>query len=159
MSSLTLPLVSPPASSSDVAGSPISLPPWFTPPTGSIWFDAVGLAAIPALGQPAATVVSQTIPTGYSGLVWMLANVAQYGGFTDGLGWLIWQILNGSNAVQNYQNVIAQLGALDAPQRTFIEVPGGNTVSWTVQSAVQAPPSGAQTLCRLTGWYWPTTMT
>jgi hypothetical protein len=159
MSNLPIPLIGPPANAVEVWGTPVALPPWFAPIPGSIWFDATAIVNIPANGPAnVVTVVSQQIPPGYSGLVRKIANVALYGGFVDGSGWLIWQIFIDNFAVRNYGNITAQLGATNAPSETWIEVPSGSTVSWLVQSAIQAPPGGAQTVCRLSGWYWPSAM-
>lgn len=158
MSNSPISLVSPPPNAAEISGQQIALPAWFTPIPGSQWFDAVGLVDVPANGAAAVTVVSQTMPSGYTGIVKKIANEALYGGFVDGSGWLIWQIFVDSNAVMNYQDITAQLGALSNPSDTFIEVPSGSTVSWLIQSAMQPPPSGAQTLCRLSGWYWPSAM-
>lgn len=152
-------MIAPPPNSVEISGMPVALPPWYAPIPGSQWFDAVAQAAIPANGAAnAITVVSQTIPTGYTGIVRRIANVALYGGFVDGSGWLIWQIFIDSNTVMNYESITAQLGAINNPSETFIEVPDGSTVSWIIQSAVQPPPGGAETICRLSGWYWPSSM-
>jgi hypothetical protein len=158
VSSSQLSLIVPPAASSQVSGTPIVPPPWSAPITGSSWFDAVASANVPANGAAAVTVVSLTVPSGYSGVVRKISNVALYGGFLDGSGWLIWQIFIDSATVRNYENITAQLGSTNAPSDTFIEVASGSTVSWMIQSAIQPPPSDAATICRLSGWYWPTSM-
>lgn len=159
MSAFQIPLAPLPPAAGAISGDLVSLPAWHSPIPGSFWFDQVGAAAIPPNGSANAVVVAaQTIPSGYSAIVKRLANIAQYGGFVDASGWLIWQILIDDYAVNNYQAITAQLALINNPAETFIEVPGGSTVSWVVQSAVQAPPGGAQTVCRLSGWYWPVSM-
>lgn len=136
---------------------PVALPEWNFPTRDSVFFDRVGFNALPANLAPAVVVVTFTMPPGYDGVVRWMSNVALGAGFIDGSGDIIWQILRDGQAVEDYENMLAQLGTLPIPTDTFILVEENSTIQITVATANNPPAGRATSGCRLKGWRWPKT--
>lgn len=151
---LIIPL-DPPTADEAAETTPTALPPWNFPTWDSKFFDRVGVIGLPAIATPT-QIVSFTMPAGFTGVVKWLANIYLGGGFQDGSGNLIWQVLIDGNPVEDYEAVTAQLGTLPVPTETFIPVMENQTVSVWI-TVVVVPGGGASTGARLKGWRWPST--
>jgi hypothetical protein len=145
----------PPTAEQAAQREPIELPVYNFPSWDSLFFDRVGVIATPALGATA-TVVAFAMPAGYTGLVRWLSNIFLGAGFTDGSGNLVWRVLRDAQAVEDYENITAQLGTLPIPTDTFIPVQENQTVSITITTVV-LPGAGTSIGGRLKGWRWPST--
>ena len=145
----------PPTADQAAAREPIELPVHNFPSRDSLFFDRVGVIATPALGLTA-SVVAFAMPSGYTGVVHWLSNIFLGAGFTDGSGNIIWRVLRDAQAVEDYENITAQLGTLPVPTDTFILVGENQTVEITVTTVV-LPGGGTSIGGRLKGWRWPTT--
>lgn len=146
----------PPTAEQASQREPIELPVWDFPSWDSKFFDRVGVIATPAVGPVDTVVVSFAMPPGYTGVVRWLSNIFLGAGFTDGSGNLIWRVLRDGQAVEDYENITAQLGTLPIPTDTFIPIGENQTVSITITTIV-LPGGGTSIGGRLKGWRWPTT--
>jgi hypothetical protein len=85
-------------------------------------FEAHGYVALPAIGTTA-IVVSLPVPEGRHGLIKRIGNVFVGGGFQEGQGGVIWQILQDANVgpaaapmvAPFFDNIVASLGSVNAP--------------------------------------------
>lgn len=145
----------PPTADQAAETTPAALPPWNFPTWDSKFFDRVEVIALPGLGLTA-QIVAFFMPAGFTGVVKWLSNIYLGGGFTDGSGNLIWQVLIDGQPVEDYQAITAQLGTLPVPTETFIPVMENQTVSVTITTVV-VPGGGASSGARLKGWRWPST--
>jgi hypothetical protein len=145
----------PPTAEDARISMPVELPVWNFPSDDSLFFDRVGVIALPALGVTA-TIVTFTMPAGYSGVVRWLSNIFLGAGFTDGTGDLLWQVIRDGQPVEDYEAITAQLGTLPIPTDTFILVGENQTISITIRTVV-AVGGGNSSGGRLKGWRWPTT--
>lgn len=83
-------------------------------------FEAHGYVLLPAIGAQA-VVVSVLVPEGRHGLIKRIANVFVGGGFQEGQGGVVWQILQDANQQPTplvapfFDNIVASLGSVSAP--------------------------------------------
>lgn len=147
--------VDPPSPDQMASSGLVDLPPWNFPPEDSLFFDRVGVVAMPLVGVTA-QIVFFAMPAGYTGIVKWLSNIFLGAGFIDGSGDLLWQILRDAQPVEDYEAITAQLGTLPIPTDTFIPVGENMTVSITIRN-VGFLGGGASSGGRLKGWRWPTT--
>lgn len=88
----------------------------FMPPEG-VEFRPHGYVALPAQGS-SAVVVAFTVPKGYNGIINRIANEFVGGGFQQGAGGVIWElILDAATDVPapNFQEILASLGSVNNP--------------------------------------------
>ncbi|HVC00310.1 MAG TPA: hypothetical protein VNJ12_13405 [Candidatus Dormibacteraeota bacterium] len=94
------------------------------PPQGED-FEVHGYVALPAIGSWA-IVCQRTVPTGRNGYIKRIANVFVGGGFEEGQGGVIWQIMidlvdptfgagNQNQVAPFFDNIVASLGAVWQP--------------------------------------------
>lgn len=89
-------------------------------PAGGEDFEAHGYALLPAIGS-SVVLLSVPIPEGRMAMVKRIANVFVGGGFTEGQGGVVWQILldgtNSNNPVVApfFDNIVASLGSVSNP--------------------------------------------
>lgn len=123
-------------------------------------FEAHGYVAIPAIGAQA-IVVSLPIPEGRMAMVKRIANVFVGGGFTEGQGGLVWQILLDGTNVANpvvapfFDNILASLGSVSNPSTIDgIRVKENNLLQLIVKNV--AIVVGGQIIGgRLGGYFYP----
>jgi len=108
----------------------------FMPASGQP-FEQAAYVAMPAIGVTA-TVLSFVVPKGYNGFIRRIGNVFVGGGFQDGQGGIVWQILldlNKQIVAPNFDNITASLGGVSNPSAIDgIHIEEGNTVAITVKN-------------------------
>jgi hypothetical protein len=130
-----------------------TLPPWIFPPTQREPFEWAGSIPTPAIGTTA-TVIQFTVPQARNGTIVRLANATTNGNFIDGGGALVWMILQNGVPIENFENIVNQLGLVQAPSEvSSIEVRAQDLIQLTVTN-VSLPPTGLIG-GRLGGWYYP----
>ena len=128
-------------------------------PAGGEDFEAANYVALPAIGA-SAVVVSVPIPEGRMAMVKRLANVFVGGGFQEGQGGVVWQILlDGTNPTNPvvapfFDNILAALGTVAAPSAIDgIRVKEGNLLQLIVKN-VSIVVSGQFVGGRLGGYFY-----
>src|SRR5690348_10154197 len=101
-------------SSKPLTATPIQLPPHLFMPADGIAFDYASYIATPAIGV-SGVVVQFTVPEGFHGVIKRVANVYVGAGWEEGSGDLVWQIQANAGVIRNYDNIVASLGAVNAP--------------------------------------------
>lgn len=89
--------------------------PWLDPPEGFVSFDQAGITLVGAPGT-ISTVVTLTVPDGYDGVINALSWNYTGGGFAQGSGDLIVQILRNSAPIRNYDNITFEKGSIQQPR-------------------------------------------
>lgn len=145
----------PPTAEQAADVTPTASEPWNFPTWDSKFFDRVGVIALPALGVTA-QIVAFAMPAGFTGVVKWFSNIFLGGGFQDGSGNYVWQILIDGQPVEDYEAITAQLGTLPIPTETFIPVMENQIVSVTITTVVVVG-GGLSSGARLKGWRWPST--
>lgn len=85
-------------------------------------FEAHAYVPLPAIGA-SAVVVSVVIPEGRMAMLKRIANVFVGGGFQEGQGGVVWQILLDGTSPNNpvvapfFDNIVASLGSVSAPSQ------------------------------------------
>jgi hypothetical protein len=128
-------------------------------PAGGEDFEAHGYVAIPAIGA-SVVVVSVPIPEGRMAMVKRIANVFVGGGFQEGQGGIVWQILlDGTNAnnpvvAPFFDNIVASLGSVANPSTIDgIRVKEGNLLQLIVKN-VSVAVAGQFIGGRLGGYFY-----
>jgi hypothetical protein len=90
----------------------------FMPASGKP-FELASYVLLPNIGAQA-TVASGTVPKGQNGFIRRIANVFVGGGFQEGQGGVVWQILldltqGGGIVAPNFDNIVASLGSVANP--------------------------------------------
>jgi hypothetical protein len=88
----------------------------FMAPSGKP-FENAAYILLPAIGTTA-TILNFTVPKGNNGFIRRIANVFVGGGFVDGSGGIVWQILldQTKNIVApGFNNIVASLGSVSNP--------------------------------------------
>jgi hypothetical protein len=129
-------------------------------PAGGEDFEAHGYVLLPAIGA-SAVVVAVPIPEGRMAMVKRIANVFVGGGFQEGQGGVVWQILldgtNPNNPVVApfFDNIVASLGAVNNPSAIDgIRVREGNLLQLIVKN-VSVAVAGQFIGGRLGGYFYP----
>lgn len=86
-----------------------ALPPHLYQPTTGLPFNPTNFVTIPAIGA-AAIILDFIVPNGYQGVINQMGNNFVGGGFVDGSGNLVWQLLIDGVPYPNFENIIASLG-------------------------------------------------
>jgi hypothetical protein len=123
-------------------------------------FEAHAYVALPAIGA-SAVVVSLPIPDGRMAMVKRIANVFVGGGFQEGQGGVVWQILLDGTDPNNpvvapfFDNIVASLGSVSAPSTIDgIRVKEGNLLQLIVKN-VSIVLAGQFIGGRLGGYFYP----
>jgi hypothetical protein len=129
-------------------------------PAGGEDFEAHAYVALPAIGAQA-IVVSVPIPEGRMAMVKRIANVFVGGGFQEGQGGVVWQILldgtNPNNPVVApfFDNIVASLGSVAAPSTIDgIRVKESNLLQLIVKN-ISIAVAGQFIGGRLGGYFYP----
>ncbi len=134
-------------------------PPWVDPPAGSQAFQYFQPAAlgIGVIGSGVQIVISFQVPPGRNGVIDAIANQYIGGGWTEGSGNLVWQILLDGYPVQGFDNIISSLGTTALPGdlkvRRQIVVRENQTVQLTASNIGVA--GNGYLLGMLAGYFWP----
>jgi len=133
------------------------LPPWIYPPADFENIDVSGYVALPAIAAQA-TIITFTVPQGRNGIIKKVANNFVGGGFTEGSGSIVYQILvDGAPppGATTYENILGSLGNPANP----VEIPGfriyENQVITVVVNNVSILVAGQLAGARLIGYDYP----
>lgn len=136
--------------------APVQKPPWNERPAAGESFSPAATVALPAVGATS-TIVQFTVPKGRSGVIDRIANqLLAGGGWVDGNGDLVWQIVINGVPVKNYEAIVAQLGLVQAPSEIApIRLRENDVVKLTVTNVALGVVGGQLIGGRLGGWYYP----
>lgn len=135
-------------------GLPIVNPVWLEPSADSQAFDFGASASFPGIGSTG-TVVTFQVPEGYNGIICRIGNQFFGGGFNEGGGGLVWQLLADNVPIANYEDVLITLGATANPSPvSFIRIKENQVITLTVEN-VSIVGSGQIAAGRLGGWFYP----
>jgi len=132
------------------------LPAHLYPPAGAQSKNLATYIPVPAPGA-SATIFSFLVPTGMRLILNQIGNNFVGGGFTEGSGYLIWQVQDNGVPIEDFEDIIGSLGnvALPTPMAP-ITIEEGHTVSFVVENIVGSPILGGsgQVGATLRGWYY-----
>lgn len=135
----------------------VDLPYRNFPPNNWENVDQLGYVALPAINA-AATILSFRVPQGRNGIIRKVANNFIGGGWTEGSGSVVWQILaDGAPppGATSYNNILGSLGSPANPT----EIPGfrifENQVISVVINNVSVVVAGQDVGARLVGYFYP----
>ena len=139
---------------------PVRRPLWVDPPDQWENLDQIAYAALPAIGAQAPVITFQ-VPLGRNGVIKKIANNLVGGGFNEGSGNVVWQILvDGAPppGATSYDNILASLGSPANP----VEIPGfriyENQVLTLVVKNVALAVAGQLSGGRFIGYLYPREM-
>jgi hypothetical protein len=137
------------------AYSLVEKPPWIDRPASGEPFTPASWVILPAIGETA-TIVEFRVPTGRSGVINRIANEALVGGgWNNGDGNLVWQILINGAAVKNLENIISVLGLVANPTVIDgIRLRENDLVQLVIRN-VGVPAAGQLIGGRLQGYFYP----
>jgi hypothetical protein len=128
--------------------------PWINPPDGSVPYDAADSQPLPAVGSTV-VIVSFTVPDGYDGVINAYSWNFVGGGFTEASGDIIAQVLRGSAAIRNYDNIKVQKGTVGIPRNISpIRVFSKQVISIVINHAANALLNG-DVVGSLVGYFYP----
>lgn len=128
--------------------------PWIDPPDGSVSYDQHGVLALPVPGN-SGNVLSFTVPDGYDGVINAFSWNFVGGGFTDGSGTIIVQLLRGNAAIRNYDNILVQCGTVGVPRPISpIRIYSGQTITMFVNHASD-PTLNGNVVGSILGYFYP----
>jgi hypothetical protein len=130
-------------------------PPWIEAPAESDLIDDINYVALPAIGATA-VVLSRQVEQGYNGILLSLANNFVGGGWVEGSGSVLWQVLRDSAAVPGYDAIPASLGSPANPVRhpSGFRIMEGQLLQLVVKN-VNVVVAGQLIGGRWQGWYYP----
>lgn len=129
---------------------------WLDEPPGSIPFDEQATLGIPVTPGVDVPVLVMLVPQGYDGIIkWVSNNVINATPpFLPGN--LIWKIEINGRPVRNFGSILQEKGTIyQGREISPIRVFSGDTVTYTVQLAPGGPAMTGETVCSLTGYYYP----
>ena len=132
-------------------------PIWLFPSADSQAFDYVNYVPLPAVGNTPAqgVIISFRVPAGMNGIIKRFGNAYVGGGFTEGSGALVWQLLADGTPVPNYDAIPASLGATANPSEvSSIRIRENQLITLVVLNITLAV-GGAFSGGRLGGWFYP----
>ena len=135
-------------------------PPWVKRPASGEPFTPAAFVIIPNIGSTA-VIINFTVQLGRRGVINRLANEFVGGGWTNGDGNLVWQVLINGVPVKNFENIISSLGDVKNPSVIEgIRLRENDIVQLVILNNPNGPNGGvpaAQQLVggRLQGYFYP----
>lgn len=130
------------------------LPPWYYPPANFQPFDKQGVAATPALGA-SVTILTLTVPQGYSSAGRRLSVNIIGPGFVQGSGALVWSITVDNAPYKNYSSILTEFGSPQIPRPTDgILANSGQVIRINVLN-VAYNALGTNCVASIGGWFYP----
>lgn len=145
------------APDSDQLVQPVELPIRLFPPINWLNFDLINYVALPAQGA-AASVIDTIIPAGYNGVIKKVACNFVGGGWTEGSGAIIWQILlDGAvpPGANSYNSIPASLGSPANPVEISGFRVGQNQHLQLIVQNLTVAQAGQLSGGRLVGYLYP----
>lgn len=130
--------------------------PYLDPPPGSQSFYPESSISIPAVGAGNVPVLSFIVPIGYDGAINAINNNFTGGGFVNGSGDLIWQILIDGRAVRNYDAILTERGLPgQAVDISPIQIFSGQLVEYVINHANNTLLANGYIICAVKGFNYP----
>lgn len=131
-------------------------PPWVVPPANYQQFDNIAYILLPAISASVFTdVLNFKVPTGQNGVIVNVANNFVGGGWGEGSGDVVWQILRDSGVVPGYDNITASLGSPANPVRVpGLRIQENQVIEFMVRNNAVLL-AGQRIGARLIGWFYP----
>ena len=126
------------------------------PPAGAQSKNLANYIPVPAPGNKA-TIFAFKVPPSMRLVFDQIGNNFVGGGFTEGSGFLIWQIQDNDVPLEDFENIIGSLGNVALPTRMApIIIEEGHTVSVVIINIVGSPILGGsgKVGATLRGWYY-----
>ena len=128
--------------------------PWLDAQDGAVPFDQQTAAPLGIVGTTA-SVVSITVPTGYDGVINAYSWNFTGGGFVQGSGDLVAQVLRNGVSIRNYNNILTEKGSPQiarpiAPLRLY----SNDVISLTVNHVANVMLTG-NLIGSFVGWFYP----
>jgi hypothetical protein len=140
-----------------VPTQPVRRPLWVDPPDNWQNIDQLGYVALPAIGAQA-NIIQFQVPAGYNGVIRKIANNYVGGGWIEGSGSVVWQILVDGAPPPGANSYSAIVGSLGSPANP-VEISGfrifENQVITVVVENVSLVAAGQLAGARLIGWLYP----
>jgi hypothetical protein len=107
--------------------------PWIDPPDGSLSYDEHGKGTLPIVGGTVATIVQFVVPDGYDGVINAFSWNFTGGGFVNGSGDIIVQLLRNGAPIRNYDNILVEAGSIGTPRPISpIRIYSGQVITLTI---------------------------
>jgi len=131
-----------------------ALPPHLYQPATGLPFNPSTYVTIPSFGAQA-TILDFFVPNGYQGVINQMGNNFVGGGFVDGSGNLVWQLLVDGQPYPNFENIIASLGNPSTPSVIgAVQLKERQHVQLIVKN-ISVVVAGQLIGGRLSGYYYP----
>lgn len=129
---------------------------WLDEPPGAIPFDEQATLPIPTTPGVDIPVLVMLVPQGYDGIIKWISNNAINTAPPFLPGELVWKIEINGRPVRNFGNILQEKGTIyQGREISPIRIFSGNTVTYTVQLTSSSTLTGGETVCSLTGYYYP----
>lgn len=130
-------------------------PPWVMPPVEFNPIDVYTYVPLPAATFQA-VVVQFKVPAGNNGIIHTYGMNFVGGGFVEGTGDVVWQILRDGLAIKGYGNILGSLGNPSSPTRhpSGFRIFENQTITLVVKN-VGVIAAGQKSGGRFMGWYYP----
>lgn len=130
------------------------LPPWYYPPAQFQAFDKQGVVATPAIGTQV-TILTLTVPQGYSSAARRLSVNCIGPGFVQGAGSLVFSVTVDNAPYKNYASILTEFGSPQIPRDTDgILANSGQVYRINVLNVAYAA-LGTNIVASLGGWFYP----
>ena len=146
--------------STGTAGDPNPQPistirkPWLDAPDNAVPFDAAAAVALPNVAATA-TIVQFTVPDGMDGVVNAYSWNFIGGGFVQGNGDIVVQMLRDGAAVRNYENILVEKGSVAIPRPIApLRVYSGQVISLLINHVANALLVG-NVVGSFVGYFYP----
>lgn len=128
--------------------------PWIDPPQGSLTYDERQVVALGGIGSTV-TVVTITVPDGYDGVIQAYSWNLSGGGFVQGSGDLVAQILRDGTPIRNFDNILVEAGTIGQPRNISpIRIYSKQVITLTVFHSANAAVNG-NLVGSLLGYFYP----
>jgi hypothetical protein len=130
------------------------LPPWYYPPPNFQAFDVQAVLATPATGTTG-TILTLTVPQGYSSAVRRISLNVIGPGFVQGSGSMIFSITVDNAPYKNYAQILTEMGSFQNPRPTDGVLANSGQVYRVLVQNVSYSALGTNIVASLGGWFYP----
>jgi hypothetical protein len=129
---------------------------WLDEPPGSVPFDEQNTASIPLAGGVDKAVVTMVVPQGYDGVIKWISNNVDHSVPPFNAGDIVWKIMINGRPVRNFGNILQEKGSIaQGREISPIRIFSGDVVTYTVAQSAANTVTGGDTVCSLSGYYYP----
>ena len=128
--------------------------PWLDAPDNSVPFDSAGALALPNVGSTG-IVTTFTVPDGLDGVINAYSWNFIGGGFVQGQGDVVAQVLRNGAAVRNYDNILVEKGSVGIPRPIApLRLYSGDVIQLLVNHVANALLLG-NVVASFVGYFYP----